>query len=35
VGETFGTKYTTQVRALDTTGNTTMTALIAFTVATS
>ncbi len=35
VGETFGTKYTTQVRALDTTGNTTMTALVAFSVATS
>jgi hypothetical protein len=32
---TFGAKYTTQVRALDTSGNTAMTALVAFTVATS
>ena len=35
VGETFGSKYTTQVRALDTSGNTTMSALVAFSVATS
>lgn len=35
VGEGFGAKYTTQVRALDTSGNTTMTALVAFSVATS
>jgi DNA-binding beta-propeller fold protein YncE len=35
VGETFGSKYTTQVRALDTTGNIAMTALVAFSVATS
>jgi len=35
IAVTFGAKYTTQVRALDTSGNTAMTALVAFTVATS
>ena len=35
IAVTFGAKYTTQVRALDTSGNAAMTALVAFTVATS
>jgi hypothetical protein len=35
VGVSFSTKYTAQVRALDTSGNITMTALVAFTTASS
>jgi tripartite motif-containing protein 71 len=35
IAVTFGAKYTTQARALDTSGNAAMTALVAFTVATS
>jgi tripartite motif-containing protein 71 len=35
VGETFSTKYTAQVRALDTSGNSAMGPLVAFTIASS